>query len=370
VKAGHVVQVSSYYPPHLGGQENAVHDLAQQLANGGYRVDVLASTEGGGESGKKMEKGIRVHRLRGFVFGHAPIMPWFVPALFRTASAKSIVHVHIGQAFTPEMVWLTAKLRGFKYIAQLHIDFEPSGPAGIFLPLYKRLLLKHALRSASAIIVLNKKTQQMVRTAYGYKGPVELLNNGLDDTYFTLKHRSFTTKPPKVLRLLFVGRLSKQKNLPALLDALKQTRRDVQLDIIGEGDEREVVQKIIQKYGLTNVTLHGRLPREKTAELYKTHDALIMPSLYEAQPLVLLEALAAKIPIIGTNVIGVVDHIKDVGIVVEPTADGLTEGIERYFTEYGLLSEMVHRGYQQAEKLRWPHTLKKYEALYEEVLGN
>lgn len=370
MKTKHIVQVSSYYPPHLGGQENAVHDLAQQLANRGYWVNVLASTEGGGDSGKKVEKGIRVQRLRGFVFGHAPIMPWFIPALFRTASAKSIVHVHIGQAFTPEMVWLTAKLCGFKYIAQLHIDFEPSGPAGIFLPLYKRFVLKYALRSASAVIVLNKKTQQMVQTVYGYKGPVKLLNNGLDDTYFAIKRRSFAAKPPKVLRLLFVGRLSKQKNLPALLDAFKHTRRDVQLDIIGEGDERESIQKIIQEYGLTNVTLHGRLPREQTAELYKTHDALIMPSLYEAQPLVLLEALAARIPIIGTNVIGVVDHIKDLGIVVEPTAEGLAEGIERYFSEYASLPGMVHRGYQQAEKLRWPHTLKKYEALYEEVLGN
>jgi glycosyltransferase involved in cell wall biosynthesis len=95
-----------------------------------------------------------------------------------------------------------------------------------------------------------------------------------------------------------------------------------------------------------------------------------MPSLYEAQPLVLLEAMAARIPIIGTNVIGVVDHIKDGGIIIEPTMSGIEEGIDRYYHDYALLPTMVERSYRRAEKLRWSHTLKKYEALYEKVLEN
>lgn len=370
VKAKHIVQVSAYYPPNLGGQENAVHDLAKQLARANHQVEVLTSTRGGGSRGVSLEKGVFVTRLPSIVFGHAPIMPWFPIALSRMAKRDSIVHLHIGQAFTPEMVWLVSKLCGFKYIAQLHIDFEPSGPVGILLPLYKRLVLKRVLQSSSAVIVLNEKTLQIVRDTYGYSGRLRVMDNGIDEAYFELERRPLGRTPPRTLHLLFVGRLSKQKNLPTLIEAIKLTKRKVHLDIIGEGDEGAQVQTLINKYKLTNVVMHGRLPRDGVMKFYATCNALILPSLYEAQPLVLLEAMAARIPIIGTNVIGVADHIKNGGIVVEPTIQGLIDGIDRYYKEYTLLPEMVERSYRRADNLRWSNNLKRYEALYEEVLDS
>ncbi len=193
------------------------------------------------------------------------------------------------------------------------------------------------------------------------------MNNGIEESYFTLERPPFSPQPPRTLQLLFVGRLSKQKNIGALLEALTQTKRKVHLDIIGEGEERETIQHLIAECHLTNVTMHGRLPRNQVMKFYETCDALIMPSLYEAQPLVLLEAMAARIPIIGTNVIGVVDHIKDIGIIVEPTAEGLAEGIEQYYKQYPSLPEMTERGCDLVEKLRWSYTLKEYELLYEKV---
>ncbi len=370
MKPQQIIQVSSYYPPHLGGQENAVHDLSRQLANAGHTVQVLTSTKGGEAKGFKKEGGVQVRRMPGFVFGHAPIMPAFPVALFRAAKAGSVVHIHIGQAFTPEMVWLVSKLRGFKYIAELHIDFEPSGPAGVFLPLYKRMILKHVLRSANAVITLNQRTLDTVREAYGYTGKALTMNNGIEEVYFELDRLPQPIKPPKTLRLLFVGRLDKQKNIGALLHALKITKRNVHLDIIGEGAEHELTKSTIKRLGLKNVTLHGRLSRTDVMQFYKTADALIMPSLYEAQPLVLLEAMASRIPIIGTRVIGVEDHIKNAGILVEPTAEGLAGGIEQYYTDYSSLPEMVERAYEFAQELRWSHLLKEYEALYDEVLGS
>jgi len=364
-----IVQVSAYYPPNLGGQENAVHDLATQLAGRGHRVRVISSSQGGGPRGLAKEDAVDVHRLRSFVFGHAPVMPRFLPLLIgQTRQKHTVVHLHIGQAFTPEMVWLASKLRGFAYVAQLHIDFMPSGPAGFLLPLYKKLVLRRVLRSAHTVVVLNKKMRDIVRNQFNYRGPVKLLPNGIDEAFFRIKRPKLAGAPPSTLRLLFVGRLSKQKNIPALLKALTITKRKVYLDLIGEGEELATVQRLVKAYGLTNVKLHGRLPRDEVKRFYETSDALIMPSLYEAQPLVLLEALAAKIPIIGTNVIGVAEHIKDAGIIVEPTAKALAAGIEQYDNLHGTpLSDMVARGRSLAKELRWSRTLKKYEALYDEI---
>lgn len=370
MKAKDIIQVSAYYPPHLGGQENAVHELARQLANVGYRVQVLTSAVGSAETGTKSEDGISVRRLRGLVFGHAPIMPAFPVELFRTAKPDTIVHLHIGQAFTPEMVWLVSKLRHFKYIAELHIDFEPSGPAGVLLPLYKRLVLKRVLQSAASIITLNDRALHTVREYYGYTGRVEIMHNGISEAYFTINRPPLKPEPPQPLRLLFVGRLSKQKNLPTLMKALAMTKRKVHLDLVGDGEEREAVKRAIRNCGLTNVSMHGRQGQAEVMKFYKTCDALIMPSLYEAQPLVLLEALAARIPIIGTSVIGVEDHIRGAGIIVEPTIAGLVEGIKQYYARYPLLQEMTSHGYALADAFRWRNTLKDYERLYDAVLGN
>lgn len=370
MKTHRIIQVSAYYPPHLGGQENAVYDLAGQLAAAGHEVQVLTSSQGGGARGGRREAGVLVRRLYGWVFGHAPIMPGFASALFRAIRPGTVVHLHIGQAFTPEMVWLVSKLRRFKYVAELHIDFEPSGPAGVLLPLYKRLILKRVLRAADTVVALNEKTLRIVREVYGCTGRARIMHNGLDDAYFAVGRPALKPKPPKMLRLLFVGRLSKQKNLITLLQALTMTKRKVHLEIIGEGEERGAVQRAIAVYKLKNVRLHGRQRRDAVMKFYKTCDALIMPSLYEAQPLVLHEAMAAGIPIIGTNVIGVEDHIKGVGIIVDPSAQGLAEGIERYYEQYSLLPEMIEKGYRIADGLRWRSTLKEYEGLYETVLGS
>jgi len=370
MKAIDIIQASAFYPPHLGGQEYLVHDLTKQLAKAGHRVQVVTSAIGSDRPGTQLEDGVVVKRLRGLTFGHAPIMPAFAAELFRAAKQDTVVHLHIGQAFTPEMVWLVSKLRHFKYIAELHIDFEPSGPAGVLLPLYKRLILGRVLQSAATVVTLNKKTLQTVRDVYGYTGKALVMHNGIDEAYYAIKRPAPGPAPPKTLRLLFVGRLSKQKNLPVLLRALTMTKRKVHLDIIGEGEERQAAEKAIAAYDLTNVTMHGRQDRQQVMEFYKSCDALVMPSLYEAQPLVLLEALAAGIPIIGTNVIGVADHITGAGIIVDPTAEGLADGIEQYYKRYSLLEEMVNWGRSRAETFRWRNTLKEYESLYEEVAGN
>lgn len=363
----HVLQISAYYPPHLGGQEYAVQSLASQLAQAGHTVDVITSAEGGGTQGTTTEGGVKVHRLGGFVFGHAPIMPRFLPTLFKNVRPSSIVHLHIGQAFTPEMVWLASKLRRYRYVAQLHIDFEPSGAAGFLLPLYKRFVLKPVLRGASAVVVLNQKNADTVREFYGYKGPLRILPNGIDDAYFKVSRTDLPKTPPDILKLLYVGRLSKQKNLPTLLHAIATTSRKVQLNIIGDGEELPAIKNLIKTLKLKNVTLHGRLDRKDVLPFYESHDALIMPSLYEAQPLVLLEAMAARIPIIGTNVVGVAEHLQNAAIIVEPTINGLQDGIDQFFTQYQSLGNNIQQGYDAALHMDWPHTISRYQALYDEV---
>ena len=124
-----IVHVTAYYPPHLGGQEVIAQGLARQLAIAGQNVEVVSSDQGA-QPGTSVEDGVRITRLRSGELGHTAIVWSLFFWILRRARRESIVHVHMGQAFTPEVVWLASKIKRFKYIIHLHIDPRTVGATG------------------------------------------------------------------------------------------------------------------------------------------------------------------------------------------------------------------------------------------------
>ncbi len=111
-------------------------------------------------------------------------------------------------------------------------------------------------------------------------------------------------------RLLFVGRLSREKNILNLLSALKNSPYG--LDIIGEGEKMNLL-KVYAYQNRLNVRFLGRLPNQKLPELINRYQVFILPSLYENHPKALLEAMACGCAVIGTNVEGINDVIRHLG---------------------------------------------------------
>src|SRR3989442_5388910 len=132
-----IVQVTSYYPPHLGGMENVVEQIAEGFADKEYAVSVYTSNMGYCRNAGRSSKS-RVHYLKSIEFAHTPII---FTLFFRLLALPlhSLIHVHVAQAFSPEMVYVVSKLRGIPYIAHIHLDVDPSGPLGFLLGTYKKL---------------------------------------------------------------------------------------------------------------------------------------------------------------------------------------------------------------------------------------
>jgi glycosyltransferase involved in cell wall biosynthesis len=360
-----VIQISAYYPPHLGGQEVIVQQLASRLAEAGEEVEVLTSALGA-ESGTTLEDEVRVHRLRSTEIGHAAIIWGLLWWLLRRTRRDTVVHLHVGQAFTPEVVWLASKVRRFKYVMQMHIDPAPSGAMGKLLPLYKKFVLARAVRGAATVIVLNETHRRIIQSDNGYSGHLVVMSNGVEDDFFTMARRPAAAAAAGV-ELLFVGRLSPQKNLPALLQAVGKIGGDVALDIVGDGEGRAELEEMIKARGLTNVRIHGELSRDAVRVLYSSRSALVLPSLYEAQPLVLLEAMASRIPVIATDVVGVGSIAKGVAILVEPTWQGIASGIDEFAQmPSDARNAMVERAFGRVQAFKWANLLGMYQALYKE----
>ena len=363
MNASRIIHVTAYYPPHLGGQEIAVQDLVARLKLAGERAEVVTSSMGA-RTGVSVENDVLVTRLKSSELAHTAIIWSLFFWLLRHAKRDTIVHLHAGQFFTPEAVWLAAKIKRFRYIFHLHSDLVQSGPMGKFLPLHKRLFLGREVNDAELVIVLNNELRQTVRRDHGYDGKLLIMSNGIDEDFFKITRRPTVSE---TFKLLFVGRLSPHKNLTALLEALSMIRREITLDIVGDGECSREVRMLIADSKLENVRLHGRQSRDEVKRFYATCSALILPSLYEAQPIALLEAMASRIPVIVTKGIGIEVTAQE-AVLIEPTAQGIADGIESLAAMVPEAQELLaDAAFKRAEQHRWHALIGSYTDLYDEI---
>lgn len=112
------------------------------------------------------------------------------------------------------------------------------------------------------------------------------------------------------------------KNLPAVFHTINkiiQYRTDFKLAIYGDGKDRNALEKLVEQMGLHKyVQFHGNVSQEKVAAAMAEADFLLLFSLYENQPCVIIEAMACGIPVIAPNTGGIPEHLsKEFGCLVE-----------------------------------------------------
>ena len=358
----HVVHVAAHYPPYLGGQEKVVEALVVNRRMQGLDVDVLTSRAGqprtdgcGGPNS--------VRFLRSWEVAHTPLIPGLLGELLRL-SRHSVVHLHIGQAFVPEAVFLAHLLRGLPYVAHLHFDVEPSGAAGFLLRAYRPLVLERVLRAAAAVVVFSDQQRSVLTSKYRVdSGRVAVIPNGVDRAFFYAGQRTLHEKP----RLLFVGRFAAQKNLPLFLRALDGVSERFETSLVGEGELHAKLKMAVEDLRLHNVRFHGRVDGADLRELYQTADVLVLPSVKEGMPLVLLEAMAMSLPIVATDVPGSRELVVDGqnGVLV-PSEDcsALRQALLSVTADPDRYRQMSERSRHFAAGHTWEAIGAEFERLY------
>lgn len=136
-------------------------------------------------------------------------------------------------------------------------------------------------------------------------------------------------------RIGWIGRLSREKGADVLLEAMPALAdRDVALSIIGDGPERAALEARVAERGLTErVRWHGPVPN--AAAHLGAFDVVVLSSRTEGTPMVLLEAMAAGVPVVATRVGGVPDVVSDAeALLVESEDPGaLAAAIRRVLDE-------------------------------------
>jgi glycosyltransferase involved in cell wall biosynthesis len=178
------------------------------------------------------------------------------------------------------------------------------------------------------------------------------------------------------VKLLFVGRHIERKGISYLIEAMQKLPQNYSLTIVGEGDQTEALKK--QAAGDARITFAGRLSSDALAATYATHDIFVLPAIVDSKGdteglgVVLLEAVAAGLPVVASAVGGIVDVVQDgqTGLLVaQKDSTALAAAIARLHAE-PCLAERLRTNATVAAKeyFDWEQITQRTLALYNKVI--
>lgn len=240
-----------------------------------------------------------------------------------------IVHAHMFTAGVPAV--LLGRRWGVPVLISEHFTAFPRRT----LPRQHVWKARWAFPRADWVLPVSRALQAGIE-GYGIRGRFRVVPNGVDTGLFRPPSRPY---PPGPKRLLFVGRLTPIKGVSTLLQAaalLQQHRQDWLLDLVGDGPQRQPYEQQVLELGLTaRVCFHGYQPKEAVARFMQEADLLVLPSLWENLPCVLLEARAAGLPVVASAVGGIPEAVDpSYSLLVppqqpEPLAQALNDMLDR-----------------------------------------
>jgi glycosyltransferase involved in cell wall biosynthesis len=301
-----VLLVSHYYPPHVGGIENVVHQQATHLARRGADVTVLTS---GPRSTTTTDQGVRVVRVAAWNGAERrtgvpfPILgPGLLVAAIRWARRSDVVHVHDCLYMTSWAAGLAAALTRTPYLVTQHVALvaHPSGLVRAVQRAVYRTAGRPLLRRAAKVLVVNGTVAGFVRDHGVRHGDVAHFANGVDSALFrpagSAAERAGLRRrlglPADRVLVLFVGRLVEKKGYELLLAAADPA---YELVFAGDGSDPGRLG------GRPGVHHLGALRPAELADVYRACDVFALPSESEGFPLTVQEAMAGGLPVVTTD---------------------------------------------------------------------
>lgn len=288
------VIIDTWYP-FVGGGQISTYEISRRIASQNNQIDII--TRNLGADSLNLPKYLKVVKLGGKTEPFNTLSKlMFIFRSYRFVAGNKYDLVH-AQAFLPGLsAWAVKKFRGTPTVFTVHgTAIGTNLNSGIKAWLEKLILTKISY-SAQITVSRDFLSLKNINTNIFY------IANGVDPHNFNKVKNKVPNKPT----LIFVGKLHPQKNLPNLISAISIAKKHmpaITLIIVGDGPQRLDLERQVKNLKLTNnVIFKGSLQGLEKIRQIKNSHAFILPSVYEGQSLALLEAWAAKIPVIVTSV--------------------------------------------------------------------
>jgi glycosyltransferase involved in cell wall biosynthesis len=349
----------SYYPL-FGGAEVFAQEICERLVKEGNCVDVITW---GKEEKYETINGVNVYRMSGFSY--------FISMFFKLLELdreRNYDLVHSVQPLLPAHVaTFFKKLRRKPHILTDQ-GFAVHGYEGRVRNI-AHVLGMWSFKSADFVHVISNAMEKELKEAGVRK--VAVIPNGVDPRIFKPLNKEEMRQElgyPKDERIVVcIARLVPVKGVEYLIRAIKLLK-GVKLIIIGEGSERDRLEKI----GKKEIEFLGFVARNKIPYYLNIADVFVLPSLHEGFGIVLIEAMACGIPVVGSRVDGIVDIIEDGknGFLVPPRdPKSLASAIERLLKDEDLRERLGEEGLRKVRKeFTWELVFKRVKEIYKLVV--
>lgn len=377
-----ILLINHEYPPLGGVCGNATRHIARGLANLGHKPYVLTTAWPGLPAQDEID-GVVIKRIA------SP------RADMRKLSAGE------GTRFIANALWVAQGLAArWKIDIALPFFTLPAAPLALFLK-RRRFIpyvlalqagdvphrqprhnwtteallhrgVKHVWRSAGAVVAPSESLAATAR-AFDPQPAVDIIPYGAAVDGVTPKE---TYAHSGDVRLLFVGRLEKQKGLDVLLAALAKVSSALKwrLTLAGDGPDWPVVAALAGRYALIDrIELLGWQGWNTLPPLYRQADVFVMPSRENGMPAALLEAMAAGLPVVSTSVTGAGEAVQDgkTGLLVPPgDSDALADALTRAMVDPTCWEPLGRAGRARIESYySWTNVAEKWVDVIERVLA-
>jgi glycosyltransferase involved in cell wall biosynthesis len=254
------------------------------------------------------------------------------------------IHNHFGDS-SCTVAMLASTMSGIPF------SFTPHGPAIFFEPRRWRLDEKVARASFVACISHFARAQTMLFSDQAHWNKLHVVHCGVIPEQYGRQKREQYGK-----HILFVGRLAAVKGVPLLLECVASLRvrhPDLRLTIVGDGPDRVRLEQQSSELGLTeSVRFAGYQSQDAVAQIMTTSDVLVLPSFAEGVPVVLMEAMASRLPVVASRVAGVPELVEDgvSGLLLPPgNLKVLAESLDRLLSDPSLCGRMGEAGRAMVE---------------------
>lgn len=373
---------SDSYRPYISGVVRSIDSFTSELRKMGHNVYIFAPKY---DNESDEISVFRFPSVRPLVYqDFALAIP--VSSKFKSTLAKldlDIIHTH-SPFILGQLGAHYAKKDGVPLVFTYHTLYdEYVHYFPLVEPVAKRAVVRYAAKycnRADQIITPTTVVAKMVRN-YGVSTPISVLPTGIDYDLFSsgdphwLRERYGIGPNEKIL--LFVGRLSQEKNLDFLFHTVRLVGRkkpslQLRLVVVAGGPERKHLEKLAKSLGIrSNILFTGPLPPEHVAHCYRGADLFTFPSCSETQGLVLIEAMAAGLPpvaIAANGVLDMVNHGSD-GILTDLDLEQFSNAIIMLLEDEEQRQRLGEAAKEKAATLSRENMALKLVALYEDVIG-
>jgi glycosyltransferase involved in cell wall biosynthesis len=369
-----IVHVAPFYHPGVGGVEDVVKHVAEYMAGKGHEVYVVTYNRlrtGGIGSLPREEviNSVKVIRLKPAITwshgSYSPELPQVIKAL-----KPDIVHVHVWRHPHVFQIAKLKKTMGFKAILHGHAPFHRLSQLGIVTWTYHRLVDifgKNYLKAYDIYVTLTKYESNIIKGLGVNEDKIVIIPNGVDD------NRCIISDDFRVdNQVLYLGRISKLKNVTLLLKAMKYVVKEVNdAKLLLAGPDEGLINDLLnyaKKHGISTRYL-GEV-REMKHKLYLESTIYALPTLYEAFGITLLEAGIHGTPSVITGNGGQVEVAPPnlASLWAEPKTEKYGEAIITLLTNDGLRKRLGTQAREWAQRHVWGKILPRYEELYGKML--